>query len=323
MEAVSLSRLSTALVFVALLGCGAATPKEFPGKIAYRASVFPFKDDYGSNYGVCVFGGGKVANLHADSLHPAWSPDGKRLLYYSSDNGGSWIIHTYPGLQETQRFQLPHLGRRVVWLVPDVLYYMGWWDPKEKKEGPMNLYRYHLDTGQEEQLTFFTETAYRTELTSFTVSPDQRTIYFAKYDRDETMEEEPMFKGRTSFLFRLDLATSQITRLFKGDYPRFMPDGRRLICARWELHGGHRGSSDLYYYDLETTQFTQLTNNGEGMQERESCPSPDGRYIVYKMNVFGGGEKGRALYVINADGTNERLLVGHDGNDYGDPDWGP
>lgn len=313
------------LAVVAVLGCGATTQQQdLPGKIAYEASVFPYSGDFRSNYGICIYQGTTASAIYHQCSSARWSPDGAKLLYWEGVGEGAWVIEAYPERRALKRFNTPHLISRPVWVSEEILYYTGYyWKKGLKEETPKNLFRYHLDTGQEEQLTSFTEVGSGEGISSFTVSPDQQTICFAKFDRDPAKTPQDLFHGNSPFIFRLDVATGQITRLFKGDYPRFMPDGQRLICSLWEWQGVPMKTSDLFYYDLATKAFTRLTHNGPDDLERDPCPSPDGQYIVYKIDVFGAGEKGRALYVINADGTHERLLVGHDGNDYGDPDWGP
>lgn len=328
-------RLGTAALLLAVLGgCGAtAQDRAVPGKIVYISNSFPFKDAYGSNLGACVYEGGKTRQLRANCLHTTWAPDGTRLLYeaYLASGDGEWVIGTYPEGRVLRRFQLPHMVTRLVWATETALFYIGYKSAPglTPPDTPENLYRYDLDTGVERQLTHFTDIGLWTGMTSFAVSPDQQTLFFSKYDHDESLPPhpawggKPMFDGKSAFVFRLDVATGQITRLFQGNYPRMMPDGQRLVCVLTKLNGEEVGTHDLFYYNVETQAFTRLTNNGSGNEERNPAPSPDGRYVVYEIHAFGGGEGGRGLYVINADGTHERLLVGRDGYDYKSPDWGP
>jgi len=47
--------------------------------------------------------------------------------------------------------------------------------------------------------------------------------------------------------------------------------------------------------------------------------SPDGRKIVFSRS---DGDSGRDIYVMNADGSRQHVLLRADGDDY-DPDWSP
>lgn len=97
----------------------------------------------------------------------------------------------------------------------------------------------------------------------------------------------------------------------------------RLIVGPGEEDGHSLYTIDLIKYDLKTGQRTRLTNNERFAQERGTSFSPDGRHFVSDVFIFGGGEKGRGIRLFRSDGTELGKLVGYDGYDYQDPDWGP
>jgi len=81
------------------------------------------------------------------------------------------------------------------------------------------------------------------------------------------------------------------------------------------------GTAELFSYDIGTGKKLRLTRNGRNELESSTTFAPDGRHIAFIINVF-TGQQG-TLHVMDADGSNSRVLLGHDGHLYEDPDWGP
>lgn len=86
------------------------------------------------------------------------------------------------------------------------------------------------------------------------------------------------------------------------------------------------GMPQIYLINIDQTGLTPLTNMDEG-----ACQptwSPDGSQIVFISPCLGRGEffdntyNNSSLYIMNADGSNQRLLTAVPGSDY-DPDWSP
>jgi len=86
------------------------------------------------------------------------------------------------------------------------------------------------------------------------------------------------------------------------------------------------GVPQIYLINIDLTGLNPLTNMDEG-----ACQptwSPDGSQIVFISPCLGRGEffdntyNNSSLYIINADGSDQRTLTTVPGSDY-DPDWSP
>lgn len=92
-----------------------------------------------------------------------------------------------------------------------------------------------------------------------------------------------------------------------GEYQ--MPDGSfAFIDGGW----------DIYTVRLDGSDFQQLTNT-PGVDENYPVLSPDGTQIAFQR---WGESLNTPLYVMDADGANERLLV-DDGAQHSNPTWSP
>jgi len=86
------------------------------------------------------------------------------------------------------------------------------------------------------------------------------------------------------------------------------------------------GVPQIYLINVDLTGLTPLTNMDEG-----ACQptwSPDGSQIVFISPCLGRGEffenayNNSSLYIMNADGSDQKTLTTVPGSDY-DPDWSP
>jgi Tol biopolymer transport system component len=79
------------------------------------------------------------------------------------------------------------------------------------------------------------------------------------------------------------------------------------------------GTVELYEVRADGSEF-RITQSREGEFSRTADWSPDGSRIVFQSGTSRTGPL--SLYVIDADGTNRRLLVGGEENFFG-PAWSP
>lgn len=131
--------------------------------------------------------------------------------------------------------------------------------------------------------------------------------------------------GETEPLYEYDLATGTSRELFAGGYydePAYSPDGTKVALIRYlgPLINDMPSDCALAIGDVATGEVTQITSNTEPQCDREYFPrwSPDGSQLTYWRYP----PKGTAVFVINADGTNERRLTDLE-MAAGDPDWSP
>jgi len=104
---------------------------------------------------------------------------------------------------------------------------------------------------------------------------------------------------------------------------QWMPDGKTIITTgdhtrdEYNLEGG-----EIWAVDTASGEYRQLTSRKGS--DGSPVPSPDGRYIAYTGYDFTGWSYTiTKLYVMNADGSNSRLLSGSLDNDTRGPFWDP
>jgi TolB protein len=85
------------------------------------------------------------------------------------------------------------------------------------------------------------------------------------------------------------------------------PDGRYLLVS-----AGPPEDKDIFNIDLQANTIARLTYGGNN---NSASFSPDGQYIAYN-SLRNGGQAD--IYIIRADGTEERQLTDHP-----EPDWQP
>ena len=97
--------------------------------------------------------------------------------------------------------------------------------------------------------------------------------------------------------------------------PDWAPDGQRFAFAsdRDGVHG-------IFIADATASKIVRVTHPPAGAKDYMPAWSPDGKRIAFERLVPSGDSY--ALYVINADGTNQRRLAGGHGFD-GTPSWSP
>ena len=143
-------------------------------------------------------------------------------------------------------------------------------------------------------------------------SPDGKRITFIRL-----MDKK---KSQTSGeLFIMNAGGTELQRLTHDDvgdaYPSWSPDGKKIA-----FRSQRSGRSEVYVIDLETFNVTQLT--GIEGEPGATAPdwSPDGTQIVYEKFInnlvrqpgrpgFGAGFSHKNIYVMSADGENQRPLL--------------
>ena len=146
--------------------------------------------------------------------------------------------------------------------------------------------------------------------------------------------------GKTEPIYEYDLATKKSRQLFAcedpclgDDEPVYTPDGRRVSFIRalgpfvTSSTGEGEVPSDcgLWIGELDSGEVSQITSNTDPPCDREYMPrwSPDGTRLTYWRDPYKNGQPtGTAVFVMNADGTNEQRLT--DPVMFaGFPDWSP
>ena len=137
-------------------------------------------------------------------------------------------------------------------------------------------------------------------------SPTQQQItYMALYDN----------KPGQVYLFNIETGEQEQLGTFRGMTfaPRFSPDGTQVLMSM-----ERNGNSDIFKMDLATRRLTRLTDNPA--IDVSPTMSPDGKRIAFASDRGGSGKP--QIYVMDADGSNQKRITFGDGN-YQTPVWSP
>jgi len=287
------------------------------------------------------------------AVDPQISPDGSRVVYMRTgfdimtdrSRSSLWVVNV-DGSDHRPLISGPNNYSSPRWS-PDgsKLAYVS------QEEGRSQIFLRWMDTGQEARLTNLTESP-----GGMSWSPDGQWIAFSMFvahdhgtltaempRRPEGAEWGPPIQVIDQINYRADGAgylDEGYQHLFvipvdggtprqvssghfdHGGSPQWSADGNSLIISvnRSENVSEEPNNSDVYLLSLEDGTYTQLTDRfGPDGSVRLS---PNGSMIAYTGfdDTFQGYTVTK-LYVMNADGTNSRLLSGDLDRDVNNPQW--
>lgn len=102
----------------------------------------------------------------------------------------------------------------------------------------------------------------------------------------------------------------ETSRLRNKDGLAWSPDGTKLAFAAEHWTYQHKSRTDIYVYDVRTSQFTNLTGDAHREVYRNSDPtwSPDGQRLAF-ISDRRDWESRAQIFVINADGSQPRQVT--------------
>ena len=223
---------------------------------------------------------------------PAWSPDGKRIAFYSERDGNAEIY-----LMNADGTGLTRLTRTSA----DEGYPA--WSPDGRtisfdsdRDGNFDVFAMDADGGNIRPLT-----RHPSRDVSATWTPDGAGIVFMS-DREDG--------GFDVYRASADpfAAAARVTRTKSAWFPVFSPDGRTLA-----FHVGR----DVHTMPASGGELRRLTTDpANGMYPSWS---PDGRRLAFMSWRNGKTE----IFTMNADGSDQQRLVSMDAGDAVDPRWSP
>ena len=252
---------------------------------------------------------GKITQLtsgrnHHDS-NPRWSPDGKRIAFKSTRNGGQFDIYVMDanGANVTRVTDHPAQDHDPVWM-PDGQSVI----ISSTRDSREDLFRVWLADRRVERLTH--HVVGRAIMPS--ISPDGKSVAFAA----QTLQRLNFWDFQIHIL---DLATGKGRALDAPGgtcWPSWSPDGK--LIANVALHA-------------EPSRLEIRTPTGE--QSRELRPDPkrwhyypdwsnDGRLIAFSVSPEHHKGEDWDLAIVAPDGSGYRRLTAGPGNDRL-PDWKP
>ena len=224
---------------------------------------------------------------------PAWSPDSKRIAFYSEVAGrpADLYVMDATGLNVRQLTDTPAAEGYPAW----------------SPDGQEIAFESHTPEGN---FDVYVMKADGTDVRRLTQEPkrDVGPAWSSDGQRIAFMSDRG---GQEFNLFWMNPDGTGVEQLTSGEtdwFPQFSPDGRTLAFHRW---------NDVHVLQLEDRGVRRLTTDPDnGMYPTWSA---DGTQFAF-MSWRGGTT---AIYTMNADGSNQQLLVRMTTGSAIDPRWSP
>lgn len=263
----------------------------FDSRIAYVSNAGGrFKEIYVSH----LDGSEKtqVTDNRTINLFPAWTPDGRSILYtsYKEGNPSLYVYDLFAG-KDTKFSSRGGLG--------------GKWSPDGRlaaasleRDGNTDIYL--LDRSGKTARRLTDDMGIEV---SPSWSPDGNRLAFVSN------------RSGTPQIYILELASGKTRRLtYSGGYntsPDWSPKGDRIAYT-----GRHGGRFNIFTIDAQGGNPTLLTSNS-GDNEDASW-SPDGRFLLFTSNRRGRYQ----IHIMQANGESQQRLTASGGDDT-HPSWSP
>ncbi|MBK5291718.1 MAG: PD40 domain-containing protein [Acidobacteriia bacterium] len=222
---------------------------------------------------------------------PSWSPDGKRLLFASSEvNGKLWTV----ALQDGKLVPLP---------LPEGFYLQPIFSPdgrsvyyaSRSEDLSFGLWRVRLGFRGEPPVAL-TQTGHALPV-DVSVSPDGRKLSYGLISSTSSLAVLPVSLSSGEAAGQAKLVREDTS--FRNTFPAFSPDGRRIA-----FHVRRRGvEADIYVMNADGGGMEQLTAHpGPDMMPSWT---PDGKAVAYSSNRDGAFR----LWRVSIENGKEELVT--------------
>ena len=253
--------------------------------------------------------------------NPAWSPDGERIIFVSDRDGQERYdiyVMDADGTNVERLTDTPDGGELSPRFSPDgervayVSEFSDGWSVWEMRADGTDARKVAGDYAFAEFPAWM---------------PDGDEIFFAAIEREGESASAPdryatTGGANTAHIFSVDLESLEVRARIRTAgidvCPHISPDGAQLLYASTgtEDNAKHR----IYVHDIasdDTTGASDTPLTDETARSDYPDPSPDGRFIIFTSDRDGNTE----MYVMNADGSDERRLTTTPDTRENVPDW--
>lgn len=152
----------------------------------------------------------------------------------------------------------------------------------------------------------------------FSTTPDEEaeTKYAERIAKMLERDPRDVAPVRTKPLPRQPKWTLRASRETEPHWPRWLPDGKRVLFGRFEMDGDGALHPDLFIWSVESGDVRRVT---ELADVRDADPSPDGSAAVAVRNRFG---KSQLVVVDLSNGRVRDLTPASTRHVYATPRWG-
>jgi Tol biopolymer transport system component/DNA-binding winged helix-turn-helix (wHTH) protein len=244
----------------------------------------------------------RLTNNNAMDCEPVWSPDGKRIAFWSNRDGGMEIYVMDAGGSNVKRLtnNLSDDGN------PS-------WSPEGSKilfesarDGNREIYVMDTDGGNQIRLT-----RHNAMDSTATWSPDGSLIAFAS-NRDTA----PPYNPYNMDIYLMNADGSNVRRIVEDlEYdvgPQWSPDGRKILFM-----SGRNGNFDVFVTNPDGTVQRNLTADHD---KADGAPvwSLDGHNIAFSRKIEGKDQ----IFVMDSGGANLKRVTYNSANN-GSAGWSP
>jgi len=292
---------------VSLVLVGKPAEAAFPGNNGKIAFVSNRDVGAGEIYTISPTGGtADRINFTNYSKHPAWSPDGSRIAFVSTDN--QIFVMKADGSGRRQITNTPTAKQEPAWS-PDgtrIAYVANSFDVDQQTD--LEIWVINADGSGRTQVTnnSFPDT-------QPAWSPDGSKIAFVSSRTGDTNRNVYVMNSDGSGA-AANLTPNTADPLYQGndDGPSWSPDGSQIA------YSNGISDSDVWTMNANGSGKTNLTDANTG-EDVEPAWFPDGNKIAY---VATSGDTDRNIYVMNANGSGQGPINTNTSNDI-TPDWQP